>query len=242
MKVTVIGTSCTWFTRKNTSYLIDDDIIFDMPEGSYKDIIKLMDIYKTRCVLLSHLHTDHALNLHALTTRHIREKTGRLEPLRIYSPKGTFDKLIALHEMFDSGEDECKKESYDGKVEFIDLYDGMTFEEGEYTITAYKMQHGKPETFGFVFQNKKGLVVGFSADTCICDNLHNILKRSNYAFVEMASIRPSDTHISAEEFSNLIKQYPNVKLYPVHTCDKCQQYAIDHGFNYLNDGDVLNFD
>jgi hypothetical protein len=40
MKVFAVGTSCTWFKRNNTSFIIDDKILFDTPAGSYKDIIK----------------------------------------------------------------------------------------------------------------------------------------------------------------------------------------------------------
>ena len=40
MKVLAVGTGCTWFERNNTSFIIDDKILFDTPSGSYKDIIK----------------------------------------------------------------------------------------------------------------------------------------------------------------------------------------------------------
>ena len=36
MKVNVMGTSCIWFTRNNTSFVIDEEMFLDVPEGSYK--------------------------------------------------------------------------------------------------------------------------------------------------------------------------------------------------------------
>ena len=241
MKVTVIGTSCTWFKRKNTSYLIDDDIVFDVPEGAYKDIINLTDIYKLKCVLISHMHTDHALNLHAITTRFIRENHGREEPLRVYAPKGAFDMLLELNKLFYGSHDETVKESYAGFVEFVELEDGMSFKEGEYTITAHKMEHGRPETFGFTFEDEKKTTVGFSADTKVCESLHKILEKSNFAFVELSAVKPHPTHICCDEFVELLEKYKNVKIYPVHTSDKTQQFAVENGFNYLEDGQVLEF-
>ncbi len=241
MKVTVVGTSCTWFKRKNTSFIIDDDIIFDVPEGSYKDIVKCVDIFKTKAVLITHLHRDHCLNLNVITTRHIREDHGRTDKLKIYCPQGTIEKFIQLNTMFYGGCDEANIDNYNKCLEFIYLEDGLTFDIGEYKVEAYKVEHGAPETFGFTFTNKQGFTVGFSADTRVCDNLHKILQKSNVAFVELSATTPHKTHICIEEFEELLKQYPNTKIYAVHTSDVCQEYAVKNGFNYLNDGDVLNF-
>ena len=241
MKVTVIGTSCTWFKRKNTSYIIDDDIIFDVPEGAYKDIIKLIDIFKTKCVIISHLHTDHCLNLHVIATRHMRENHGRTERLRIYAPEGALDKMVEMNRIFYGAADVVTKECYNERVEFIDLKDGMTFKEGEYTISVYKMDHGKPESFGFKFTDKNGLSVGFSGDTKVCENLHKMLEKLDYAFVEMSTVKPHATHISTDEFVELSKKYKKTKMFPVHTSDEAQNFAVNKGLNYLNDGQVVEF-
>ena len=243
MKVNVVGTSCTWFKRKNTSYVIDDKFVFDVPEGAYKDVLNIVDdIFNVEAVIISHLHTDHAENLHAIATRFIREKPEGVKPLKVFCPKKTFETLIAFNKLFYGGFDECTPEYYEGKVEFVELEDGMTFSLGEYNVTAYKMFHGEEiESFGFSFEDKKGTVVGFSADTKVCENLHKMLKKSNFAFVEMSAVNKHRTHISINEFVELTKQYPNVKIFPVHTNDECQEYAIKNNLNYLIDGQILEF-
>lgn len=243
MKVNVVGTSCTWFKRKNTSYVIDDKIVFDIPEGAYKDVLNIVDdIFNVEAVIISHLHTDHAENLHAIATRYIREKPEGVKPLKVYGPKETLEKLIAFNKLFYGGKDECDEASYVGKVEFISIYDGMTFKLSEYDVTVYKMFHGDEiECFGFSFTDKKGTTVGFSADTTVCENLHKMLQKSNFAFVEMSAVNKHRTHISIPEFVELTKQYKNVKIFPVHTNDECQEYAIKNNFNYLTDGQILEF-
>ena len=241
MKVTVVGTSCTWFKRKNTSFIIDDDIVLDVPEGAYKDIVNTINIFDIKGVLITHLHTDHCLNLHVITTRYIRENHGRKEPLKVYCPKGTLDKILEMNRLFYGGPDEADKEKYVGKVEFVDLEDGLTFELGKYVVTAYKVEHGRPETFGFVFKEKNGVAVGFSADTKDCENLHKILEDSNYAFVEMSTMTPHHAHLSADEFVALSKKYPNTKMYPVHTSDAAQEFCVKNGLNYLVDGQIVEF-
>lgn len=240
MKVTVVGTSCTWFKRKNTSFLIDDDIVFDVPEGAYKDIINLTDLFKIKHVIISHMHTDHALDLHIILTRFMRECKNK-EPLKVYAPKGSFDRILETNKLFYSSEDEYTKEFYDGKVEFVDLEDGMNIQMGEYNVTAYKVEHGRPESYGFTFTNKKGTTVGFSGDTKVCENLHKLIDKSNFAFVEFASVEPHRSHICIRDFEELLKKYKNTKIYPVHTSDKTQDYSIANKFNYLEDGQVLEF-
>ena len=241
MKLKIIGTSCTWFERLNTSYVIDNDIIFDVPNGNYKPIIKYTDISKLRCIIISHFHTDHFADFRIIATLIMRhfEKYGRTENLRVYAPKGILEHLTSIAKITYSGIDECSEEALTEHIDFFDLEDGFEFEEGDYKIKAYKMEHGAPESYGFTFTDKEGKVVAFSGDTKMCDNLHMLLEKADHAFVEMASTTSHRSHLSIAEFEELENKYKNAKFYPVHTSDKCQQYAIENGMNYVNDGDEL---
>ena len=79
MKVFAVGTSCTWFTRNNTSFIIDDKILFDTPAGSYKDIITKIDILKLDAIFISHFHADHFGDFPVFATRFMRysERVGK---------------------------------------------------------------------------------------------------------------------------------------------------------------------
>ncbi len=242
MKVNVVGTSCTWFKRKNTSFVIDENIVFDMPEGSYKDVLEINeDIFKIKAVIITHMHSDHFMGFHVLATRFVREKPDNVPPLKVYCPEGTFDVLVESNKLFYGGGDECDKNAYGGKIEFVTLYDGMNFEVGEYNVTAYKVEHGEPETFGFTFTDKNGLTVGFSSDTEPCENLEKIICNSKHAFVELSSPAPRKKHLSISEYQSLMKKYKNTTFYPVHTCDECQEYVEKNKLNPLHDGQVLEF-
>lgn len=240
MKVNVIGTACTWFKRKNTSFVIDDKIVFDVPNGAYKDILNIADINDIDSIIISHFHSDHFADLRVFATRFMRELKDLKKKKKIYAPKGCLDKIIELNRVMFASNDELSKEDYQKNIEFIDIYDGFEFEVAGYKVVAYKVEHGKPETYGFVFTDKNGISVGFSADTCMCDNLKQIVSKSNYAFVEMAAIVKSPTHLCISELESLIKDYPHCKIFPVHTADPCQEYAEKNGMNFLVDGQVLN--
>ena len=52
MKVTAVGTSCTWYTRRNTSFILDDKMLFDISSGNYKEVIKSIDIFDLNAIFI----------------------------------------------------------------------------------------------------------------------------------------------------------------------------------------------
>ena len=103
------------------------------------------------------------------------------------------------------------------------------------------MEHGLPETYGFSFEDESGKVVAFSADTAMCENLHLMLENADFAFVEMSATSLHKSHLSTMEVVALIKKYQKTKIFPIHTSNKTQEFAVLNGLNYLNDGDELVF-
>lgn len=240
MKVFAVGTSCTWFERNNTSFIIDDKILFDTPSGSYKDIIKRIDIFKLDGIVISHFHADHFGDFPIFVTRFMREmkKRGRTEKIRIVGPKGIVQKLIDLNVLLCGAEDECNENLIRENIDFVEVSDGDEFELSGYKVRVYAVDHGRTPCLAYTFENKSG-VVGFSGDTKDCKNLLEILEKSNVAFVDMASPVPAKAHLDTKRFVELQKLYPNCKMYPVHTSDECKKFAEENGLNVLNDFDEI---
>ena len=188
------------------------------------------------------MHSDHFLDLHIIITQVMRFPGARTEKLRIYGPKGLLDTVVSLNKLLYGAPDECSKESLCKNIEYIDLEDGMQIKEGEYTVTAYKMEHGAPETYGFTFEDKSGVVVGFPTDTAMCENLHKILRKSKYAFLELSANSKHMTHICLDEYIELVKMYDKTKIFTVHTNDRTQKFVEENEFNALKDFEVLNLD
>lgn len=240
MKVRVLGTSCTWYERENTCYLIDDKIMLDFSSGAYKVMIKYVTPFDIDAVLITHQHLDHIGDLRVLLAKTVWFSEKRKSKLKVFSPKGTLQKTIALNKLFYASHEEQSSKLMKKVVDFVDLKDGMTFELGEYFVTVYKMEHGAPETFGFTFKDKSGKVVGFSADTEVCENLHKILSCSDAAFVEVSLSKKRNLHISTDEFVELVKSYPNCKIFPVHTTDDTQNFVEANDLNALHDEDLID--
>lgn len=240
MKVLAVGTSCTWFERNNTSFIIDDKILFDTPAGSYKDIIKIIDIFKLDGIIISHFHADHFGDFSVFATSFMRysEKVGRTKNLKVYAPKGVLDKLVNINTILGGADDECDKEALKKHIDFIEVSDGEEFELSGYKVKAYAVDHGKSPCFGFTFETEKG-IVAFSADTRECDNLLKMLEISTIAFVDMAAPQPARGHLDCYRFVELQKAYPNCRMIPVHTSDECFKFAKENGLEILNDFDEV---
>lgn len=241
MKVTVVGTGCTWFTRNNTSFIIDDDILLDTPEGAYKDIAKIVDVLALDSIFISHFHTDHFNDLHIILTRMMRETKNRSKKLKVFAPKGIQTLLINMNKLFYGAGDETDIKNFLDSVDFIELEDRKIFELERYNVETFKVCHGRPETFGFVFREKGGKVVAFSADTCYCENLENLLKGADAAFVELSCMKKHPYHLCVDEFLKLVKDHKTTKIYPVHTSDETQKFVEENGLNPLYDGEVKIF-
>lgn len=241
MKVFAVGTSCTWFERYNTSFILDDKILFDVPLGSYKRIIKFMDITKLAGVFISHFHADHFCDTHILFTRFMREGKGwgRTDRLKVFCPKGTIDKFIEIQKAFCSKAIECEKEYIEKFIEFIEVENGDEFEFMGYKVKVYTMDHDLIYSQGYTFTDKNGVVVGFSADTKDCENLRKMLGVSNYAFVDMAAIEPAKSHLDVKRFMELEKQFKDCKMYAIHTADDTYEFGKNNGLAVLDDCDTI---
>ena len=240
MKVFAVGTSCTWFKRNNTSFIIDDKILFDTPSGSYKDIIKKVDIFKLDGIIISHFHADHFGDFQVFATRFMRDsaKRGRTKNIKIYGPKGILDKLVTLNKLLCGAEDECDEELFKKNIDFIEVSDGDEFELSGYKVKVYAVDHGHTPCFGFTFENENG-VVAFSADTRECENLHKMLKVSKTAFVDMAAPQPAKGHLDCKRFVELQEIYSSCDMIPVHTSDECFEFAKENGMKIINDFDEI---
>ncbi len=251
MIVNVLGTSCTWFKRKNTAFVLDKKIVFDTPSGSYKDLIKVVNIFDLEAVIITHFHSDHFGDLHCIAAQMIRhsQKMGRTRKLKVFGPAGIGQRLMEFNKLQECHARECVLENYAETVEFIEIQDGSKFELDDYYVDVYEMQHGII-CYGFLFTDKMtGKRYGFTADTAICDNLDKMAANSDYLFADMAmadadiekyTFRANKTHTTYNEFIELTHKYPNVVMYPVHTCDENQERAIKEGLNYLEDYQELD--
>lgn len=242
MKVLAVGTGCTWFERNNTSFILDDTILFDVPNGQYKNIIKKMDIREISGIFISHFHADHFVDIHVVLTRFMREGCkywGRTDKLKVFGPKGLADKFVEIQKAFCTTAIECELSYIEKFIEFHEVENECEFEFGGYKVKVFAMEHGDIYSQGYTFTDSNGKVVGFTGDTKDCENLQKMLAVSNVAFVDMAAIKPAKAHLDVEKYIELEKEYKNCTMYAIHTSDETYEFGKNNNIKVLNDGDEI---
>lgn len=151
-------------------------LLFDAGRGTTTGMaraaINPADVTK---VFLTHLHSDHVISLPELLISPWASQ-GRKVPLRVWGPSGTrsmmrhFQDALAfdIHVRRDVDE----KFPADGvRVVATDIREGVVYESGEVTVTAFLVDHGpvKP-AYGYRV-DFRGHSVALSGDTKPSDNL-----------------------------------------------------------------------
>jgi len=154
MEVLFLGTACMQPTkeRNHPGFVLsfkDEKILFDCGENMQRQM-KIAGVKPSKLtrVLISHWHGDHVLGLPGLLmTMGASDYSGKLQ---IYGPKGTEKKIELMLKVFAEHSDVIEYEVFEFES------DGMIFENKEFLLEAYKLEHGI-DTIGFKFIEKDRL-------------------------------------------------------------------------------------
>jgi ribonuclease Z len=134
---------------------------------------------KLDALLLTHLHSDHLVDLYQLVISSWHQ--GRERPQRIFGPAGTRAFADATMEVWRKEREqriawECRPSTAAFELEITEFEEGVMFEADGLRISAFRVDHGpvKP-AFGFLFETAQARVA-FSGDTTVCDRLVDAAK------------------------------------------------------------------
>ena len=232
MKITIVGNMCTWTQELSTSFIINDDLLLDVPQGSFKTLYKNYNLNKINYILITHFHSDHFADLH-LVVEILRR---REQNFVILAPKSCKERLYNIFESFEVA---YLKKFLDDKFIFLDCQNGKTYKIGQYKIKAYKMTHGELDAYGFIIEDKDKVKIGFSGDTCMCNNLHKIIKHSKAIFIDTSCIEIGLKHLTIDEVSSLQKEYSNTIFYPIHLSSNTKNLIKKSGLNETTQGQII---
>jgi ribonuclease Z len=125
-------------------------------------------------VLLTHLHSDHAVDLYQLIISSWHQ--GRDRPQRIFSPAGTRAFAEATMEVWRSEREqriawERRPSIAALELDVVELAEGPIWDEDGVRITAFEVDHRPVQpAFGFLFDGG-ACRIAFSGDTTVCANL-----------------------------------------------------------------------
>ncbi len=197
MDVTIVGCSGSFPGPDSAAscYLVTADgfrLLLDLGNGALGSVQKYADLGAIDAVCLSHLHSDHCLDMcsyHVVRTYH---PSGRLPRIPVYGPAGTAERLERAAGV-DSGP---LAEAF----EFVTLSPGR-LEIGPLSVTVEHMNH-PVETFGFRLEHA-GRAVAYSADTGPTANLINLAAAADVLLCEASFTEgpdlPVDLHLTARQ-------------------------------------------
>ena len=233
MKIDVIGNGCTWTKELSTSYIINDEILFDVPQGSFKTLFKKYNLDKINYIIISHFHSDHFGDLH-IVLDYIFNCRPDAKPT-IIAPAGCKEKICAMFRLFEiSYFEEYLKE----RVNFITLENLSKFKLDKYKLKSFKMTHANIDSYGIIIE-ENGVKVGFSGDTSMCNNVRKILKKSQACFIDSANIDKNNKHLSVSEVNELEKEFTECKVYRIHLSDLAINELNKNRIYYPKQGETI---
>lgn len=166
MRLTVVGCSGSFPGPDSPAscYLIDAEgfrLLLDLGSGALGPLQRHMAVEDVDAVALSHLHSDHCLDMCSYYVASRYHPAGPLPPVPVYGPAGTAERLARAYGL-PPGTDMT------GVFSFHAYAEGA-FEVGPFRLTAVPVSH-PVETYALRVEYA-GRVLAYSGDTAPCDGL-----------------------------------------------------------------------
>lgn len=237
MKIQLIGTGNIASISNSASVLINNHILFDMPNGNLKAMLRQkIDILKIDTIIISHTHADHCFDIPFLMwyKENYKKQPAVTQIITDEITKESIENLIDMS-YFGSAKRAQK--------EWIDFKEiPNTKELDEVTIVSEKMTHrGIKYANGYKIK-ENNTSIGLTGDTMICDGVKNLASQVDYLIADMTLEIGDDSHMGIDNIIALMQQFPNLKIIPIHMQDNTRKKAKELKLENLiifEDGDIL---
>lgn len=157
-------------------------VLLDLGNGALGQLHRYTDPLGVDAVLLSHLHSDHCLDLCGYYVMRKYHPLGPQPRIPVWGPEGTADRLAQAYGLpLDPGmHEEFDFRTYDGRIEL-----------GPFTITPVPVDH-PVDAFGLRVEAEGGSI-GYSGDTGPCAGLDELAAGVDLLLAE-ASFRSQDVN------------------------------------------------
>ena len=235
MRVRLVGRGHSW-TKKSlcTSFVVDEKILVDVPQGSFKKLYFTTNIENVHTIIITHMHSDHWFDLHVIGC--IITHRASTDKVVIYGPR----KLKkALELQYKIGETSYIYNRLKSRVIFKTLRDGAEYTLPGYKMKAYKVEHCGIDAYGVVIRDSE-TSVGFTGDATLCEGVNGIVKDSSLVFIDSSNLYvDSKEHMSIRDFEHYRDVYPDKYFVPVHMSDNVVEY-LEHNGIEVKEGHVYD--
>ena len=238
MEVKVIGCSNSWTDRPTSSYCINDSILVDCGEGSWKYYKKAkVDYLKIKHIFITHLHADHTFNLGHFYCWYARyDKNGQKKAVTIYGPKGlkeylNYIKIVSIR-------DNCTFEDFFNIVEIEDIKQVIEIENMKVQMNHF--MHGDVDDIAYTFDDGK-VKVGFSGDLNYQEGIQDFISKLDVVFLECSNLTSSPVHLGYNDYINFQNNNKDKKFLAIHCGDAIYQNEKELGITCAKHGRCYKF-
>lgn len=241
MKIQLIGTGSMGSTRNSASVLINNHILFDVPNGSLKAMLRQnVDVEKIDTIIISHFHGDHCFDMPFifLYNNSICKSKRTIKIITDEDTRKTLELLDKGSHFFDFNKNRIE-------IENIDIKDISNKKIDDYLeITNEVVEHGKVRyATGYIFRDKN-ISVGITGDTSICQGVKNMASQVDYLIADISRENGTDCHMGIEDILELLKENTNLKIIATHMYDETRERLKElneERLLILEDGAILEF-
>ncbi len=160
------------------------NLVLDLGNGALGGLQRHIDPMSIDAVVLSHLHSDHCLDLCGL---YVMQKYspdpashGRTP---VHGPRGTGERMARAY-------DTTPPAGLESEFDFIELADRSAVRIGPFTLTPFRVNH-PVEAYGFRVE-ANGKVLAYTGDTDTCDALEVLCHNASLVLADSAFIDGRD--------------------------------------------------
>ena len=233
MKIDIIGSGAIFTKYNSASYLIDDSILLDIPNGTCKKLMNMKkNIHEIRNVIITHFHADHYFDFPFLYLNQMSDE-GKTT---VYCDK---DEHYKLHELVKLGFPHKANEMN----EHISYNFENKFKIGKYKIEKVKVEHQKMiNAYGYIFDDGN-TTIGFTGDSNLCEGFIYLASNCDYLISDCSYIEGKKSHLGIDNLQELLNKNTNLKIFTSHMNDEVREYLSKtkiQRITPLNDFEKIN--
>ena len=189
------------------------NLLLDCGSGVLSRLLGHISLEQLDAIVISHLHSDHFLDLFIL--RYAMQFT-KLPSLKVFLP----NQPSAEYDMLKGG----------GTFELITVHDGMRIKLGDAELEFWEMTHPVP-SFG-VQASASGRKLAYSGDTNLNPRLTNFFSGVDAALVDAGLMSydktgPAAPHLTAKEIGEIFAKIPCPQLLLTHISPRVTDEQVE---------------
>ena len=237
MKLRIIGSGAITATDASASALVDDRILVDCGAGTYKQLLRLnCNIEKIDTVLITHLHSDHFMDVPFMMLAAGRNHDDNKQELTIFLPEGGVKATREIAKYLWDTENWWPE-----NVKLIEYQNEKVFTSNDISIEPVKVVHAESKASGFIIEKDDGRI-GFSGDSIMCEGVQKIIEMADCAVLDASCPESGNAmHMGLDDIYKVCNEYPNKKIIVTHMHEEVRE-AVRQDIPNLtvpNDGDIF---